>query len=42
CEDYAVFLATLYKAAGYRTAIVLLVMLLLFSIYLDIKKPMLA
>lgn len=24
CEDYAVFLATLYKAAGYRTAIVLL------------------
>ncbi len=23
CEDYAVFLATLYKAAGYRTAIVL-------------------
>ncbi len=24
CEDYAVFLATLYKAAGYRTAIILI------------------
>jgi len=24
CEDYAIFLATMYKAAGYRTAIVLI------------------